>query len=378
VPALTPLIYAVSLELTQNLIAVGQVFSTLAVASASNASPIVVGTAVPHGIVAPRASVLISGVGGNTAANGLWLAKNVGPSSLALYSLSPTGADVPSTGNGAFTSAGQLQTALADGGIVIGKVKDDENWSPPRVVFIPRGSRFGPRSAASGRSTSPQTSNPLGAAVRSFSMTCYGGGYSSTPTVIISAPDLAAGTQAAALPDVTSNGSIRRLILTTPGSGYLSPPTVTITDPTGSGATANANLGPAPEALAIANQRPLWTDFTTFEVRVWASTLTATTPGSYEADFDLGQMIYQAVMTAAYRVAPGNISTVGNGVWLDSLPNATQMDLDGHCFRFALEFATPVLDVQVGTVNPGMSVNATLGFVDSSTGSVEVGVSGTM
>ena len=64
-----------------------------------------------------------------------------------------------------------------------------------------------------------------------------GSGYSSSPTVTISAPTGKNGTQAYAAATVVS-GVIKSIYLTTPGSGYITTPTITITDGTGSSASA--------------------------------------------------------------------------------------------------------------------------------------------
>ena len=63
-----------------------------------------------------------------------------------------------------------------------------------------------------------------------------------SPTITLSVPDVAGGTQAVATATVIS-GAISVVIVTTIGSGYKNPPTVTITDSTGTGATATAGIG---------------------------------------------------------------------------------------------------------------------------------------
>lgn len=62
---------------------------------ATNANPIVVTTTANHGVTTGQ-PVVISGVGGNTAANGSFVATYV----------SATTFSVPATGNGAYTSGG--------------------------------------------------------------------------------------------------------------------------------------------------------------------------------------------------------------------------------------------------------------------------------
>ena len=63
---------------------------------ATNATPIVLSTATAHGIVAGQ-KITISGVEGNTAANGSFIASSVTPTTITLGN---------SSGNGAYTTAG--------------------------------------------------------------------------------------------------------------------------------------------------------------------------------------------------------------------------------------------------------------------------------
>lgn len=65
------------------------------IANATNANPIVVTTSANHGITTGQ-PVTVSGVGGNTAANGDFIATL----------LSPTTFSIPIAGNGAYTSGG--------------------------------------------------------------------------------------------------------------------------------------------------------------------------------------------------------------------------------------------------------------------------------
>ena len=69
---------------------------TLAVAGATNASPIVITTTAPHGLASGE-QVTISLVQGNTAANGTFTITVTGPSTFTLDG---------STGNGAWTTGG--------------------------------------------------------------------------------------------------------------------------------------------------------------------------------------------------------------------------------------------------------------------------------
>lgn len=81
----------------------------LAVTAATNATPIVLTTGVAHGLTSGD-RVLVLGVGGNTAANGVFLVTVVNTTTFSLQTLA--GADV--AGNGAFTSGGTVVKLDAD------------------------------------------------------------------------------------------------------------------------------------------------------------------------------------------------------------------------------------------------------------------------
>ena len=74
-------------------------------------------------------------------------------------------------------------------------------------------------------------------AVGSIGIVNGGSGFTSTPAVIISAPNQTGGIQAEAEAIITAN-AVSSIILTEGGSGYTSPPTITIAG--GGGANANA------------------------------------------------------------------------------------------------------------------------------------------
>lgn len=88
--------------------------ATLAISGATNASPIVV-TSAAHGLSSnddgtPANAVTISGVLGNTAANGAWYAKVTGYSSTTFALYWDQALTVPVAGNGAYSSGGTLTT----------------------------------------------------------------------------------------------------------------------------------------------------------------------------------------------------------------------------------------------------------------------------
>jgi hypothetical protein len=77
--------------------------------------------------------------------------------------------------------------------------------------------------------------------VGSIAITDGGSGYTSTPAIVISAPNQTGGIQATAQATVTAN-VVSAITLTEAGSGYTSPPTVTITGGGGTNATAIASI----------------------------------------------------------------------------------------------------------------------------------------
>lgn len=93
-----------------------------------------------------------------------------------------------------------------------------------------------------------------GTSVFSITVTNDGTGYTSTPTVTISAPSLTYGTTATAVATVVSN-KVSAITVTNAGSGYTSAPTVTITGGGGSSATATASVSAlSPSGLRLIRQ----------------------------------------------------------------------------------------------------------------------------
>lgn len=145
-------------------------FPPLAITACTGAgvSPIVVTTQYPHGVSSRTQacgglSCIISGVGGNTAANNIdanplsrtcglpagTLAVPTGTNTLALYGQNPvTGAIEALTGNGEYTSGGTITPAFGDGSILIGQDTIRENSSPPRLCLVPRSITTLPREAS--------------------------------------------------------------------------------------------------------------------------------------------------------------------------------------------------------------------------------------
>lgn len=147
-PALVGLVRAISVQATALLVAAGVTVAVLNVTGATNATPIVVTTQTDHGFP-DETHVVVAGIVGNTGANGNWAAQVVDATHLALYAIDPaTGNLVASAGTGAYVSGGTVSSSFTDGRILIGRKHVLEQSTPPRVVFVPAGSRFGPVSLA--------------------------------------------------------------------------------------------------------------------------------------------------------------------------------------------------------------------------------------
>jgi len=102
--------------------------------------------------------------------------------------------------------------------------------------------------------TDGTTTYRQGTSVLSITVTNDGTGYTSVPTVTISAPSLAYGTTATAVASVVSN-KVSAITVTNAGSGYTTAPTVTITGGGGSSATATASVSAlAPAGLRLVRQ----------------------------------------------------------------------------------------------------------------------------
>jgi hypothetical protein len=86
------------------------------------------------------------------------------------------------------------------------------------------------------------SADTVGTSVLSTTITAPGTGYTTAPTVALTAPP-AGGVQATATATVVA-GAVTGITITNPGSGYLVAPTVTLTPTSGgTGATATTTLG---------------------------------------------------------------------------------------------------------------------------------------
>lgn len=135
------LVALLSLSTTERLVAAGVVATTLTVLGATNASPVVIQTSAPHGIIRPAHGVVVD-VGGNVSANGTWILTPTDPTHLALSTYTNQGAPQASVGSGVYTSGGTIQIAFPDGSILLGRrnVAMQTSVTTPRIVFVPMGS----------------------------------------------------------------------------------------------------------------------------------------------------------------------------------------------------------------------------------------------
>ena len=229
--------------------------------------------------------------------------------------------------------------ALTDGAILLGRQHQFEQSAPPRIIMTPVASKFGPRasSSLSALTPAPPGGTSPGVGLLSLTMTNYGGNYVS-PTVSFTG---GGGTGAAATATVVGS-SIAKITLTNSGSGYTSAPTVVITDADGTGATAVANLQPYSELLAEAQQRSIYTESVTFEVRCWGMVPTTDDPNG---DYDYTQVLYQQMIRSCRNLAVGSFRFQPNGNWTDGSITESQLFRNGREFVFRIEIDVPILDV---------------------------------
>jgi hypothetical protein len=255
---------------------------------------------------------------------------------------------------------------LTDGAILIGAQHLSESSTPPRVVFVPMGSAFGPRSVASRGSVSASSASPQGAGVL-YVAVANGGTGAAAPAVTFSAPELLGGVTATGAV-VSTGGGVQAVRLTNAGSGYLNPPTVTLSGVTG--ATAYAFLGHTQEHRAELQQRAIWTDKKLFTVWCWNTTYVGSAPApSADGDWDAAELLYQLVIQSIHAVMPGAYG-LGRGKWIDSTTSAAKLIAIGRLYTFELEIGTPVPDRALAFAPTGTFGSYTLKFNDPSGGVV--------
>lgn len=146
-PGWSQLVTLVSLDVVNSLVGAGYTTRNISILDASNTTPIVLTLSSPHGFVWPI-HIVVTGVQGNTNANGTWIATPTGDSTLALSTMGPDGRVTQSSGNAPFVASGHalMWMALTDGRILIGRQHVFEASAAPRIVFVPVSSKWGPKS----------------------------------------------------------------------------------------------------------------------------------------------------------------------------------------------------------------------------------------
>jgi hypothetical protein len=129
-----------SLNLTLSLVQdYGVIYKTLPITGATVTTPIKV-TSAAHGVPLGRLiHGIVTGVTGTVEANGLWVLTPVDADTFALTTFDAQGIVVESVGVHAYVSGGQIQWALPDGQILLGRRNKmlATSVASPRFVFIP-------------------------------------------------------------------------------------------------------------------------------------------------------------------------------------------------------------------------------------------------
>jgi hypothetical protein len=135
------LIALLSLDVTRKLVEAGHIATTLTITGCTSGIPIVLTVAAPHGLVRPAHGV-VSAVGGNVTADGVWVLVPSSATELSLYFYTQQGQYLPSIGSGQYTTGGVVQLAFPDGSILLGRrnVAMQTAVATPRIVFVPIGS----------------------------------------------------------------------------------------------------------------------------------------------------------------------------------------------------------------------------------------------
>ena len=172
--------------------------------------------------------------------------------------------------------------------------KGYSTWNGTDLINVGCISTIGITNAGAGYTTAPtvtisapnQTNGVQATAVASISnasgtiisaqVTNIGSGYTSLPTVTIDPPSSQFGVQAQGSPTI-SGGNVVAITITNPGSGYTTAPSITITGGGGSSATANAVLGSGlVSAITITNPGSGYTATPTVTISGGGATTNAT------------------------------------------------------------------------------------------------------
>lgn len=121
----------------------GVIYATLPITNATTTTPIVV-TSTAHQVPLGRLiHGVVSQVGGTVEANGLWVLTPLDADTFALSTFDAQGNVVNSVGVHAYTTGGQIQWALPDGQILLGRRNKmlATAVATPRIVMIPTNGR---------------------------------------------------------------------------------------------------------------------------------------------------------------------------------------------------------------------------------------------
>lgn len=142
------LVSVISLNLTLSLVNNGVIAGTLPITHATTTTPISV-TSPNHGVPLGRTlHGVVTGVGGMSEADGLWVLTPTDANTLTLTTYSAQGIHTNSVGVGTYTGGGQVQYAfpIPDGQILLGRrnIIKATSVASPRIVFVPtRGKAWG-------------------------------------------------------------------------------------------------------------------------------------------------------------------------------------------------------------------------------------------
>lgn len=137
------LISLLSLNLTLSLVQASQVAGSFTITNATATTPIAI-TCPAHGVPPGRVvHAVVSGVGGELEANGLWQLNPTDANTFTLSTFTAQGIPVQSVGVNAYTSGGVAQYAFPDFRILLGRrnVQFASAVASPRVVFVPTDGR---------------------------------------------------------------------------------------------------------------------------------------------------------------------------------------------------------------------------------------------
>ena len=196
---------------------------------------------------------------------------------------------------GTFSNSGvRVRQWKNDRIIISDPSKGYSTWNATDLIKVGCISTIGITNAGAGYTTAPtvtisapnQTNGVQATAVASISnasgtiisaqVTNIGSGYTSLPTVTIAPPSSQFGVQAQGSPTI-SGGTVVAIAITNPGSGYTTTPSITITGGGGSSATANAVLGSGlVSAITITNPGSGYTATPTVTISGGGATTNAT------------------------------------------------------------------------------------------------------